>query len=168
MYTDHSALKYLIGKKEAKPRLLRWVLVLQDFDYEMRDKKGAENVVADHLSRLGGVRFKDDGLPIEDALRDDVLYVLEVKSAPWYADIVNYLDCGAIPPDFTSQQRRKLKHEAKRYIWDEPILLKRGVDGLLRRCVPNDEVQSVLHMSHSSPCGGHMSAQKTASKVLQY
>ena len=83
VYTDHSALKYLIGKKEAKPRLLRWVLVLQDFDYEMRDKKGAENVVADHLSRLGGARFEDDGLPIEDDLRDDVLYVLEVNSAPW-------------------------------------------------------------------------------------
>ncbi|XP_021754762.1 uncharacterized protein LOC110720067 [Chenopodium quinoa] len=116
-------------KKEAKPRLLRWVLVLQDFDYEMRDKKGAENVVADHLSRLGDARFEDDGLPIEDALRDIVLYVLEVKSEPWYADIVNYLACGAIPPYFTSQQRRKLKHEAKRYIWDYPILLKRGVDG---------------------------------------
>ena len=121
MYTDHSALKYLIGKKEAKPRLLRWVLVLQDFDYEMRDKKGAENVVADHLSRLGGARFEDDGLPIEDALRDDVLYVLEVKSEPWYADIVNYLACSAMAPDFTSQQTRILKHEAKRYIWEDPI-----------------------------------------------
>ncbi|XP_021724274.1 uncharacterized protein LOC110691627 [Chenopodium quinoa] len=116
------------GKKEAKPRLLRWVLVLQDFDYELRDKKGAENVVVDHLSRLGSARFQDYGFPIEDALRDDVLYVLEVKSEPWYADIVNYLSCSVVPPDFTSQQRRRLKYEAKRYIWDDPILLKRGVD----------------------------------------
>ncbi|XP_021730699.1 uncharacterized protein LOC110697623 [Chenopodium quinoa] len=147
VYTDHSALKYLIGKKEAKPRLLRWVLVLQDFDYEMRDKKGAENVVADHLSRLGGARIHEEGLPIEDALMDDVLYALEAKLDPWYADIVNYLACSAIPRDFTPQQHRRLKHEARKYIWDDPMLLKREVDGLLRRCVPNEEFQDVLLMT---------------------
>ncbi|XP_021717264.1 uncharacterized protein LOC110685112 [Chenopodium quinoa] len=130
VYTDHSALKYLISKKEAKPRLLRWVLVLQDFDYEMRDKNRAENVVAGRLSRLGGARIHEDGLPIEDNLMDNVLYALEAKSEPWYADIVNYLACSAIPPDFTPQQHRMLKHEAKKYIWDDPMLLKRGVDGL--------------------------------------
>ncbi|XP_021751634.1 uncharacterized protein LOC110717288 [Chenopodium quinoa] len=131
----------------------------------MRDNKGAENVVADHLSRLGGARIHEDGLPIEDALMDDVLYALEAKSEPWYADIVNYLACSAIPPDFTPQQHRRLKHEAKKYIWDDPMLLKRRVDGLLRRYFPNEAFQDVLSMCHSSPCGGHMSAQKTASKV---
>lgn len=52
VYTDHSALKYLFTKQDAKPRLLRWVLLLQEFDILIRDKKGAENLVADHLSRL--------------------------------------------------------------------------------------------------------------------
>nr|GEV69723.1 reverse transcriptase domain-containing protein [Tanacetum cinerariifolium] len=52
MYTDHSALKYLFNKQDAKPRLLRWVLLLQEFDIIVRDKKGAENLAADHLSRL--------------------------------------------------------------------------------------------------------------------
>ncbi|GKE48716.1 reverse transcriptase domain-containing protein, partial [Tanacetum coccineum] len=52
VYTDHSALKYLLAKQDAKPRLLRWILLLQEFDVIIRDKKGAENLAADHLSRL--------------------------------------------------------------------------------------------------------------------
>ncbi|GKA06904.1 reverse transcriptase domain-containing protein [Tanacetum coccineum] len=52
VYTDHSALKYLFNKKDAKARLLRWVLLLQEFDFKVIDTKGAENYAADHLSRL--------------------------------------------------------------------------------------------------------------------
>ncbi|GKF38741.1 reverse transcriptase domain-containing protein [Tanacetum coccineum] len=52
VHTDHSALKYLLAKQDAKPRLLQWILLLQEFDVIIRDKKGAENLAADHLSRL--------------------------------------------------------------------------------------------------------------------
>ena len=52
VYTDHAAIKYLTAKKESKPRLIRWVLLLQEFDWEVEDKKGVENKVADHLSRI--------------------------------------------------------------------------------------------------------------------
>jgi hypothetical protein len=52
VYTDHAAIKYLLAKKDAKPRLIQWILFLQEFDVEIHDKKGVENVVADHLSRM--------------------------------------------------------------------------------------------------------------------
>jgi len=69
VYTDHAAIKYLLSKKDAKPRLIRWILLLQEFDVEIRDKKGAENVVADHLSRMN--HGYDGKEPIEDQMRDD-------------------------------------------------------------------------------------------------
>jgi hypothetical protein len=72
VYTDHAAIKYLLAKKEAKLRLIRWILLLQEFDVEIRDKKGVENVVADHLSRMN--RGQVDKEPIEDKMRDDHLY----------------------------------------------------------------------------------------------
>jgi hypothetical protein len=64
VYTDHAAIKYLSAKKDAKPRLIHWILLLQEFDVEIRDKKGLENVVADHLSRMN--RGQDDKEPIDE------------------------------------------------------------------------------------------------------
>jgi hypothetical protein len=72
VYTDHAAIKYLLAKKNAKPRLIRWILFLQEFDVEIRDKKVVENVVADHLSRMN--RGQDNKELIEDKMRDDHLY----------------------------------------------------------------------------------------------
>ena len=89
VFTDHAALRYLLKKKESKPRLIRWILLLQEFDLEIKDKKGAENHVADHLSR----RRTDDiqTETIRETFPDEQLYVLHSSTRPWYADLVNYL-----------------------------------------------------------------------------
>ncbi|KAM2034995.1 hypothetical protein ACFX16_038142 [Malus domestica] len=80
VFTDHSALKYLLTKKEAKPRLIRWILLLQEFDIEIRDKKGSENVVADHLSRMV---HNEELVPILETFPDEQLLSIKV-SAPWF------------------------------------------------------------------------------------
>lgn len=72
VYSDHAALKYLLSKKDAKTCLIRWILLLQKFDIEIQDKKGSENVIVDHLSRLV-VEFTEDSLPISKTFPDEQL-----------------------------------------------------------------------------------------------
>ena len=138
IHTDHTKIKYLMAKKEAKPRLIRWVLLLQEFDLEIKDKKGSDNVIADHLSRLEMIVGKEKRTEIAKNFLDEQLFLLSVQT-PWYADIVNYLACGVLPPEFSYQQRRKLRTDCRFYIWDDPLLYRRGADMIIRRCVPETE-----------------------------
>ncbi|CAL8169131.1 unnamed protein product [Prunus armeniaca] len=151
------SLKYLLTKKEAKPRLIRWMLLLQEFDMEIRDKRGCENVVADHLSRLV---HEEDLLPIPEAFPDEQLLTIEV-SEPWYADIVNYIVSKQVPSTITRNQRNKLKKMARFYVWDDPYLWKYCPDQIIRRCVHDSEFNSILTFRHIYACGGHFGTQCT-------
>ena len=127
IYTDHAALKYLFSKKEAKPRLIRWVLLLQEFDLGIRDKKGSENSVADHLSRLHISGTGD----ISDSFPDE--HLLAVSShAPWFAHIVNFIVTGSIPEHWNRHRKDKFFHELKYYYWEEPLLFHVGYDQIIR------------------------------------
>ena len=106
IHTDHTAIRYLMENKDAKPRLIRWVLLLQEFDLEIKDKKGNDNVIADHLSRLEKTAEKEKETEIAKKFLDEEIFLLSVQ-IPWYADIVNYLTCGVVPLEFSYQQRRK-------------------------------------------------------------
>ncbi|CAN6723355.1 unnamed protein product [Malus baccata var. baccata] len=163
VFTDHATLKYLLTKKEAKPRLIRWMLLLQEFDIEIRDKKGSENVVADHLSRMV---HNEEALPILETFPDEQLMSIKV-SEPWYADLVNFLVTKRIPSTYTRHQRDKLRYDARFYVWDDPYLWKFCLDQIVRRCVHDSEFLSILSFCHTYACGGHFGTQRTALKVLQ-
>ncbi|GKC67567.1 reverse transcriptase domain-containing protein [Tanacetum coccineum] len=169
VYTDHSAIKYLFAKKDAKARLMRWILLLQEFDVEIRDKKGAENLAADHLSRLENPHQNEfenkeitETFPLETlgsvALRDD--------STPWFADFANYHAGNFIVKGMSSQQKNKFFKDVKHYFWDDPFLFKICADQVIRRCVSGQEAFDILKACHSGPTGGHYGANYTAKKIF--
>ncbi|KAL8114101.1 hypothetical protein AgCh_021107 [Apium graveolens] len=166
IHTDHYALKYLLAKKEAKPRFIRWIMLLQEFDLEIKDKKGAENVVADHLSRLC---FKSDiasDTPIDESFPDDHLFSVATKT-PWCTDFANFCVSGSHPPDLTYQQRKRFYHDAKQYFWDDPFLYRKCGDGIFCKRVPELEVNDILKHCHSLECAGHHGPSKTAAKCVE-
>jgi hypothetical protein len=81
-----------MAKKEVKLRLIRWILVLQEFDIEIKDKVGRENLVVDHLSRLENIPEEVES--INETFPDEHLF--SVSSIPWFADFANYLATGQI------------------------------------------------------------------------
>jgi transposase InsO family protein len=161
VYTDHATIKYLLAKKDAKPCLIRWILLLQEFDVEIRDKKGVKNVVADHLSRMN--RGQDDKELIEDKMRDDHLYRVLDKDS-WMIDIIRAIR--KMPLDHLDRNsQRKIISESKKYFWDAPYLFKLGNDGVMRRCVPREERLEILRKCHTAEYGGHYSHFQTQAKV---
>ena len=99
IHIDHATIRYLMEKKEAKPRLIRWALLLQEFDLKIKDKKGSDNLIAYHLSRLEMTTRNEKGTEIAENFPDERVFLFSVQT-PWYADIVNYLACGVVPPEF--------------------------------------------------------------------
>ncbi|GJT20794.1 reverse transcriptase domain-containing protein [Tanacetum coccineum] len=125
VYTDNSAIKYLMNKQDAKPRLLRWVLLLQEFDITIHDKKGSENLAVDHLSRLENPH-KDvlENKDINEHFPLETLGVISSRSTPWFVDYANYHAGNFIIKGMTTQQKKKFFKDVKHYFWDDPYLFR--------------------------------------------
>nr|GEV28374.1 DNA-directed DNA polymerase [Tanacetum cinerariifolium] len=159
VYMDHSALKYLLAKQDAKPRLFLWVLLLQEFDVIIRDKKGAENLVADHLSRLenpnqGDIAKKEinETFPVETL---GMISSRSDSSTSWFVDIVNYHAGNFVVKGMSSQQKKIFFKDVKHYFWDDPYLFKICADQVIRRCVHSQKAIDILTACHNGPTRGH-------------
>ncbi|XP_075507409.1 uncharacterized protein LOC142544236 [Primulina tabacum] len=129
---------------------------------KVKDKKGSENQVADHLSRLE-LEEKKEEESILEIFPDEQLF--EVNSVlPWFADIANFLSCGTLLPDLSHHQKNKFFLDIKFLLWDDPFVYKRCADQVTRRCVDDVEAHQILEQCHSSPYDGHFGASRTATK----
>nr|GEV38903.1 DNA-directed DNA polymerase [Tanacetum cinerariifolium] len=138
VYTDHSAFKYLFAKKDSKAILLRWVLLLQEFTFKVIDTKGAENLIANHLSRLESPHQN-----VLDPKEINESFPLETLNMVYY-------------------------HDVKHYFWDDPFLFKIYADQVIRRCVHGQEAIDILKACHYGPTGGHHGPNYTAKKVFDF
>ena len=163
VFSNHAVLKYLLKKKDAKPCLIWWILLLQEFGLEIRDKSGAENLVVDHLSRLV---MDGEPSPLTDEFPDEHLFSISGET-PWYVDIVNFLVSKTFPGTLSRNEREKTKRDARFYMWDEPYMWKNCSDQVIRRCVPQGEFESFLQFCHSHACGGHFGHKRTFRKILE-
>ncbi|GJS72503.1 reverse transcriptase domain-containing protein [Tanacetum coccineum] len=169
VYTDHSALKYLFNKKDAKARLLRWVLLLQEFDFKVIDTKGAENYAANHLSRLENPyenvfypKEINETFPLETL---NTVTSHDNQSTPWFADIANYHARYFLIKEMSTQQKKKFFKDVKHYFWDDPYLFRICADQIIRRCVFGQEAFEILKACHEGPTGGHHNANITTRKA---
>ncbi|XP_059301876.1 uncharacterized protein LOC132053790 [Lycium ferocissimum] len=121
VHTDHAALRYLMAKKDAKPRLIRWVLLLQEFDFEVKDRKGRPT----------------DVLDIDDTFPDERVLAVSSDVALWFADIANYLATDIVPEVLKASQKKKS--------------LEIADNNIIRRCVADSDVMEILKSCHDSP-----------------
>nr|GFA66960.1 retrovirus-related Pol polyprotein from transposon 17.6 [Tanacetum cinerariifolium] len=167
VYTDHSTLKYLFAKKDAKARLLRWILLLQEFDFKVIDTKGSENYAAYHLSRLENPyenvfdpKEINETFPLESLNK----VAHQDPSTSWFADFANYHVGKFIIKGMTTQQKQKFFKDARHYFWDDPYLFRTCPDQIILRCVVGKEAIDILNACHNGPTGGHYGANYTAKK----
>nr|GFB92830.1 reverse transcriptase domain-containing protein [Tanacetum cinerariifolium] len=169
---DHSALKFLFAKKDAKARLLRWVLLLQEFDFDVLDTKGAKNLAADHLSRLENPYENVlDPKEINETFPLEALSTVTFRgdsSASWFADFSNYHAGNFIVKGMSFQQKTKFFKYVKHYFWNDPFLFKICADQVIRRCMHHKEALDILEACHNGPTGGHHGANLTAKNVFDF
>ncbi|GKA31983.1 reverse transcriptase domain-containing protein [Tanacetum coccineum] len=135
-------------------------------------KKGAENLAADHLSRLENPHQGDlEKKEITETFPLETLGMISFhgdSNTPWFADIANYHAGNFVVKGMSSQQKKKFFKDVKHYFWDDPYLFKICADQVIRRCVHGQEAIDILTACHNGPTGGHHGANYTAKKVFDF
>jgi transposase InsO family protein len=163
MFTDHSTLKYLVNKPVLGGRICRWLLLFQEFDFEVIVKPGKLNAGPDHLSRITN---GEEPTNLEDNFPDAQLFSVQVADE-YFADIIQYLSTGTAPQEFNTAQKKNLVVRAADYQLIAGHLYKMGADNILRRCVLEHERPRILAEAHEGIAGGHYAGKATAQKVLR-
>nr|GEW25846.1 reverse transcriptase domain-containing protein [Tanacetum cinerariifolium] len=165
VHTDHSALRHLFKKQDAKPRLIRWILLLQEFDIEIKDRKGTDNVASDHLSIIKNDETSADS-EVDDNIPEETLIEINTKDEPWFANFANYLVGDIIPKRMTYPQKNKFFSNLKHYFLEESFLFKVCSNGMIRRCISGPETRTILDQCHHGPTGRHYGPNITTKKSL--
>lgn len=174
-HTDHDSLKYLVNKPDLSGRIARWILLLQEFDYEVRVKAGKANTNADFLSRQRGLaaisditaEFPDEFPDPEFEVRIDEVGVnqLSTDTDSEYQPIIDFLSKDEYPEGLTREEKSVFVHQMSPYTLVKGVLFKMGADEVLRRCVEERDRKKVMRELHSGPSGGHLATVSTVGRI---
>ena len=145
MFTDHSSLKYLVNKPILGGRICRWLILFQEYDFEIIVKPGRLNFGPDHLSRL---ESREEPTSLDEGLPDAQLFAIQMVD-DYFQDIVQFLSTGISPSEMTTQQKKQLAVRAADFTLIAGQLYKMGPDEILRRCVLEHEKPLILAEAHS-------------------
>jgi hypothetical protein len=155
----HVLTRQVLGGKYSK-----WIVILQEFDLEFTKAKAKKSLVFAEL--ICALPSADENNEPRDPLPDESLFLIST-SDPWYGDILLYLQTQRFQPNISREERRRIRHHARRYLILGDTLYRRGIDTILRRCLIHEEAERVLNDCHLGACGGHLSGMATAQKILR-
>nr|GEV46331.1 reverse transcriptase domain-containing protein [Tanacetum cinerariifolium] len=104
VHTDHATLRHMFKKQDAKPHLIHWIPLLQEFDIKIKDKNDTENVASDHLSQIKKDETSDDS-EVNDNFPGETLMEINTRDKRWFIEFANYLVSDIIPKGMTYQQK---------------------------------------------------------------
>jgi hypothetical protein len=156
-FVDHMALRYIVNKLDLNGRFARWVLLLTEFDYIVKYKPGSLHKQADHLSQLS---IELGTSEIHDDFPNANLFSIGVVPT-WYEHIAEFLSIQQLPEGLSKNERRKVRVNSTHFALIFGKLYRKGIDGLLQRCLTYGEVLVILKACHNSACGGHFSGRLT-------
>jgi len=131
---------------------------------EITNEKDTKNVDTNLLSRVI-TDLTSDITPIDDYFSDESL--LSLNLMPWFANHINFLATGDLPAYWSIEDKGKFLSNVQKCYWDDPYLFKNYPDQIFQRCIPDNEVSSVIKLCHSKACESHFSSKKTTAKILQ-
>jgi hypothetical protein len=158
--TDHKALTYLVNKPNPSGRLVRWLLLMEEFDIDIVHRPGRWHGNVDGLTRaykgVGDVS-EDDDFP------DATIMSINVEEAPEkYREIIQYLDSMRFPDGATKAIRTRIAHKSRNYSMLGNQLYFQGRDGVLRWTIGKRDTSRLLYEFHDGFCGGQFAGRITA------
>ena len=169
-HTDHDSLKYLVNKPDLSRPIARWILLLQEFTYEVAVKSSKANVNADFLSRQCGIiainsisaEFLDE-FPGERILES--VFRIDTMEESEFKDVIQYLVERKYPEGMTREEKGVFQDKVAPYALIRGILFKMGADEVLRRCLERKDRNQVMTALHAESSGGHFAAITTVNWI---
>jgi hypothetical protein len=169
-HVDHSALVYLVSKASLTGKLARWAVLLQEYEFNIVHRPGAQHAVADYLSHLESV---ETPAGVADDFPDVGVVTVTPEARPrddpdkWLTNIIYFLSHGVLPAELSKAERKGLGVHSRAFSLMNESLYHKSADGVWRHVVWKDEQEDVLRECHNGVAGWHYASEVTARKVWQ-